>query len=443
MCPFNPMIMKKPNKSQIIMLLAGIGLFLSQAIAIAQSPTYACDIRNQDFVSANIYEFDVYITQTGSTSFELANYQAGIQVNPLLINGGVISASIVSGSSGLLPDQQPTAISFVAAANCIRLAPKAPPRTLGINPNSTTNGSVISTLDGTKICRIRMTNSVAFGNSALLPVWSFTINPYNTIVSAFIGLADHKVNTIITNSADHGRNLAVKSLIEGPYDVSTDEMVTTVRDNGLVPLNQPFNIDPWNYAGTETVTAVPTDVVDWVLVDLRDASDPALADAASSKAIRALFLRKDGTIVGLDGVSVPEFNFAPENGLYAVVRHRNHIAIMSNTAIANISGSYTYDFTTSVDQAYGGSSGYKQIDDSPVKFGLVAGNSDSDGEISVIDFDVWATGFGQTLVYLPSDIDMDSEISVLDFDKWATNFGISNPISKSFSSVSYSSQVPK
>ena len=436
--------MNRSTMSKITGVFLGIGLMLSQAVSFAQNPTYACDIRNHSLVSANVYEFDLYITQTGSTLFELANYQAGIQVNPLLINGGTVTASIVSGSSDLLASQQPASISFVDATNCIRLAPQAPPRELfPLTSTSATTGTIIPDGVGARVCRIQLTNSGTFGNFPLSPVWSFTVNPYNTIVSAFTGPVDYKVNTIITNSDDHGRNLAVKVLSEGPYDASADEMATTVRDLGLVPLSQPFNVDPWNYEGTETVAAIPADVVDWILIDLRDATDPSLADPTTSRAVRAFFLRKDGAIVGLDGVSAPEFNFAPASNVYAVVRHRNHIAIMSSAGLANLSGSYTYDFSTSVDQAYGGALGYKQIDDSPLQFGMVAGNSDSDGEISVIDFDFWATDFGLTLVYLPTDIDLDSEISVLDFDKWATNFGTANPIDGSGSQALYKSQVPK
>ncbi len=410
--------------------------------APAESPSYACDIRNHNFVSGNIYEFDLYMTRMGSVPLELANFQAGIQVSPSLINGGSITPSVVPGTSGLLTAQQPAMISFIASANCICLAPTEPPRVLSPETQtSSTSGTMIPDGDGVRICRIRLTNSVAFGIFALAPAWSFSVDPYNTIVSAFTGPGEHKENTVITNSAGYSRNLALRVLMEGPYNATANEMNTTLHD--LIPLVQPFVLDPWHYTGIESVSVVPPEVVDWVLVDLRDASMPALANPETSKAIRAFFLRRDGQIVALDGVSAPEFNFVPAQNLYAVIRHRNHIAIMSSSGLSNIGGAYTYDFSISMEQAYGGADGYKLIDTSPIQFGMVAGNSDSDGEISVLDYSRWTVDFGKYSEYLSTDNDLDTEISVLDFSKWALNFGITNPISKSNSQVTYVSQVPK
>ena len=62
-------------------------------------------------------------------------------------------------------------------------------------------------------------------------------------------------------------------------------MSTTLRDNFLLPLSQPFNVPPWNYNGMESVASIPPDVVDWVLLELR-----TLPDANSKIAARACFI---------------------------------------------------------------------------------------------------------------------------------------------------------
>jgi hypothetical protein len=98
-----------------------------------------------------------------------------------------------------------------------------------------------------------------------------------------------------------------------------------------------------------------------------------------------------------------------------------------------------------VTQAYNGTAGYKQIGTGV--FGMVSGDADGDGDISVLDFSNWATNFGQTVSYLSSDIDMDGDVSVLDFSKWATNFGVANisPLKKASTQNSrglYRSQIP-
>ncbi len=425
-------------KKSINLLLTGIGVLLLQSVSLAQLPAYMCDIRNPAFVSDNVYEFDLYLTRSGTVPLELANYQAAIQVNPLLINGGTVTASIVGSSSGLVSAQQPASISFVPATNCIRLAPKAPPRELFPGSGtSVTSGTVIADGSGTKICRIRLTNSGLFAHYPLSPVWSFTVNPYNTIVSAFTGTVDHKVNTIITNSENHGRYLDVTTLMEGPYSTLTSQMTTTL--SGLVQLSQPYNVSPWSYAGTESVTAIPPDVVDWVLVDLRDATDPAAAVPSTSKAIRAYFLKKDGSIVDMDGVSVPGINFSPESNLFAVIRHRNHIAIMNSGGIPLTGSDYSYNFSTALTQAYNGGAGYKEI--TAGVFGMVAGDADADGSIYPSDYNQWAAKYNST-GYLNSDFDMDSNVYPSDYNKWASNYNKGNPIAKNQGLVTYISQVP-
>ncbi len=60
--------------------------------------------------------------------------------------------------------------------------------------------------------------------------------------------------------------------MEGPFN-GTD-MNTDLTDLTYVPLNQPYNTSPWNYTGTESVGSIPnSDVVDWILIELRDAAN--------------------------------------------------------------------------------------------------------------------------------------------------------------------------
>ena len=234
------------------------------------------------------------------------------------------------------------------------------------------------------------------------------------------------------------KTLNVKVFLEGPFN-GTD-METTLNTNSLIPTDQPYAACP-----AETVDPIPAGVVDWISVELRDAPDPASADPTTTLSgwPKAYFLLADGSIVGLDGASLPDIgNPAVVYNLYVIVRHRNHIGIMSNGALTLTGSTYEYNFTTDIDKAYGGSAGYKELAGSGI-FGMVAGDADADGEISVIDFDAWATDFGLISVYLPTDIDTDSEISVLDFDKWATNFGITNPIEGIMQrTIKYSTQIP-
>lgn len=90
--------------------------------------------------------------------------------------------------------------------------------------------------------------------------------------------------------------------LEGPF--KEDQMLTDLNKSKLIPLNQPFNTSPWYYEGNESVTSIPNgNVVDWVLVELRNATNPDSATSGTIFGKQAGFLLNSGKVVGLDGVS--------------------------------------------------------------------------------------------------------------------------------------------
>jgi hypothetical protein len=215
--------------------------------------------------------------------------------------------------------------------------------------------------------------------------------------------------------------------------------------NSYIPLKQPYTELPWNYAGTESVTTVPAGMVDWVLVELRDAATPGEAIPSTKLAgwPKSFFLKSDGSIVDRDGIRMPDLGSPViANNLYIIIRHRNHIPIMSATGAILTGDVYSFDFTTGLDQAYGGGSGYTQVGSS---FAMVTGDIDQDGVIYVSDYNSWVKGFGSADGYFNSDLDMDGKIYVSDYNKWAANFGSS--VVSSFKALKvkpgYFSCVPK
>ncbi len=271
-------------------------------------------------------------------------------------------------------------------------------------------------------------------NNIVSSPYAFPVSPATTTTYTLVALSDGQATATsgdlsgtatVTVIAPH--RLQVKVMLDGFYDRTNSVMTTTLNSAGLIPLTQPYNIAPWNYAGTESVVSIPADMVDWVLLELREAATPAEALPATKLAgwPKACFLKSDGTLADLDGTALPAIgNPTITNNLYLIISHRNHIAIMSATEMAGTGNNYVYDFTAAIDKAYGGGAGYRQIN--PGVFGMVAADADRDGNISVLDFSAWATDFGKLHIYLSSDIDGDGEVSVLDFSKWACNFGMEN-----------------
>ena len=219
-------------------------------------------------------------------------------------------------------------------------------------------------------------------------------------------------------------NLAVdvKAILEGAFDGT--EMTTNLNSLNLLPLTQPFNMAPWNYTGTEHVVAIPnTNVVDWVLVELRDAANAASASSATIIDRQAGFLLKDGSIVNVNGSSPLSFAADVSENLFVVVHHRNHLEMMSSSALTPNAGVYSYDFTSGVNQAYGNSE--KLISGKAVMMG---GDANADGHIDNNDAGLWHNEAGSN-GYLKSDISLDGQSGNKDKnDVWVPNNGVSSSV---------------
>ena len=225
-----------------------------------------------------------------------------------------------------------------------------------------------------------------------------------------------------------GIDLDLLVFLEGPY--SGSQMETGLNSGGQIPLSQPYNTAPWNYAGTENVGSIPNaNVVDWVLIELRDAASAGAAIPASTIETQAAFLLKNGSVVGLDGSSVLQFPSASfSNNLYAVVWHRNHLGIISANGITESGGVYDYNFSTALTQVYNGGAGYKEI--ATNVYGMLGGDANADGDINTTDKNLWAGDAG-TKGYKATDHNLDVQVNNKDKnDTWTGN-------------ISYSSQVPE
>ena len=96
-------------------------------------------------------------------------------------------------------------------------------------------------------------------------------------------------------------------------------MGTSLTILNFLPLSQPYSIPPWNYNGTESVVSIPNpDIVDWILVEFRDAPDAASAIPATTIERQAAFLKNDGSVVSLDGTSILSFNHSIIQSLFVV-----------------------------------------------------------------------------------------------------------------------------
>jgi len=193
----------------------------------------------------------------------------------------------------------------------------------------------------------------------------------------------------------------IKIFLQGAY--ANDTMSTAIHD--LIPSTQPYDTAPWNYHGTEHISTIPPDVVDWILIELRSGTL-----AATKVATRAAFIKNNGTVTDTGGINPLQFHGVSVGDYYIVIYHRNHLAVMSATSVTLTSSSNLYDFSAGLTRYYGGDA--KNLDGT--NYGMYAGDYSNDGYIDGSDFigpdnDRYQNG------YLRSDLNMDGYIDGSDF----------------------------
>jgi len=214
--------------------------------------------------------------------------------------------------------------------------------------------------------------------------------------------------------------LDVTVLLEGTFH--TGQMSTALNPN-YIPLDQPYNYSPWNYTGMQGAGSIPnTDVVDWVLVETHNAVDVASISSSTLVGRQAGWLLNSGKITALNGASNLQFNIDIQQQLFVVVRHRNHLSVLSANPLVESAGVYSYDFTSGSGQAYGGTIAQTEV--ATGKWAMIAGDADADGVISQMDkTDFWSVFSGKS-GYLKEDFNLDSQVDNQDKNElWRINLG--------------------
>ena len=152
--------------------------------------------------------------------------------------------------------------------------------------------------------------------------------------------------------------LAARVFLQGPYDSGTGLMSDALRSASLLPTTQPYTSLGYSYTGTTvsdgtvapgifTTVSGNNAIVDYVIVELRNPLTPSTV-LASCPAL----LQRDGDVVALDGRSVLTVAIAP--GTYHVaLRHRNHLGVMTGTAIALGNNTTSVDLSSTGTGVYG------------------------------------------------------------------------------------------
>lgn len=180
---------------------------------------------------------------------------------------------------------------------------------------------------------------------------------------------------------------------------------TLMRDDlrvaGLIPTTSP-------YEGNATCDATVFDVtgndaiVDWVWVELRDATDSDIVIDGQSA-----LLQRDGDIVAVDGISPLSFT-SPQDIYNIAITHRNHLGILTATPLSLTSAITAIDFSSDATTVSGNTLSLKDMDNGI--YAMYGGDVNTDGRILNTDINNAISNSGSINVYSGADVNMDGNI---------------------------------
>ncbi len=218
--------------------------------------------------------------------------------------------------------------------------------------------------------------------------------------------------------------LRAKAFLQGAFEENTLLMHDNLRNGGFIPAQNPYSglfgngsfptggqdVQLTDSTKVLSVTG-PDAVVDWILIELRSSLDSSLL-VSSQPAL----LRRNGKIVDVDGVSEVSLKNVVSGNYYVVIRHRNHLPIMTKTPVRLDSNSGVLDFTIE-DSFTLTSTG--QVEVLPGVWAMCSGDVDQSYDVSGFDGSIWKVENGYSNVYLSSDLNMDGQVEGSDKIIWS------------------------
>lgn len=225
------------------------------------------------------------------------------------------------------------------------------------------------------------------------------------------------VTVVLTVGAINPVAVHLRGILSGAYIAGSQTMRTELVANNILPINQPYDCAPWFYTGNEGFgngSTTPTNVVDYVLVEARSADNPYTVVERQVAVILSNGIITDHVFSnsGVSDVGVHFNNLSPTGNYYFVLRHRNHLPIITATA-HNVSNPATI-LLTNPSNIMGGEQQLTNLGGG--LYGLKGGDFNANGVITVADYNVYIPNSSSVNVYSPSDGNLDGHVTVADFN---------------------------
>lgn len=203
----------------------------------------------------------------------------------------------------------------------------------------------------------------------------------------------------------------IRVFLQGALRPSDSYMITELASQGVLNTEHPYDLPAIPNA------SLPSNAVDWVVVEARSASDYQQVLER-----RVGILGSNGYIVDpISGGNLLFYELYDSRDYYFSVHHRNHLAVVSSSAVSESGGVYEWNFSNGANKAMGEEQVVPVEVDGSTRYSLYAGDFNQDNAIQATDFDEWIVESAAIQTYSKADANLDGSIQVTDYDLWFLN----------------------
>ena len=208
--------------------------------------------------------------------------------------------------------------------------------------------------------------------------------------------------------------VAIKVYLQGAFLNPNTGEESLMRDDlrvsgGVYGSTSPYSDSATISDAIKVDDAGSDSMVDWVWVELRDANDSSIVIAQKSGV-----LQRDGDIVDVtDSRNAPLTFSVASNNYYIVVKHRNHLSVMTSSPASLSSTLTNLDLTSNANLVSGGANAL--VDMGSGIFAMISGDFDENGQIQNIDTNDVIQLLGVS-GYNKADLDMNGQVQNADIN---------------------------
>ncbi|TCI93611.1 hypothetical protein [Tenacibaculum sp. M341] len=208
--------------------------------------------------------------------------------------------------------------------------------------------------------------------------------------------------------------LALKVYLQGAYINPNSGEDSLMRDDlrvvgGTFGKTSPYSDDATISDAIQLGDAGADSMVDWVWVELRDADNPSTIIAGKSGV-----LQRDGEIVEpTDDRVTPLLFDVTSDDYYIVIKHRNHLSVMTSSTVSLSTTTINVDLTTDSTTVSGETNALADMGSGI--YAMISGDFDENGQIQNIDTNAIIQLLGVS-GYNKADLDMNGQVQNADIN---------------------------